>query len=163
MKPILWAKDKVYALGVWFSTLEDTPANVNFSEKIDRFQSILNSWSARRLTLLGKITVIKSLAVSQIVYLLSSLPSHQKVVHEINSILYDFLWDSKGDKIKRTEIINDYDNKGGLKMIDIQSFHASLKTKWVQSYLNTENKGKWKVFSITTWRDTAGNYCSCAI
>ena len=78
------------------------------------------------------------------VYLLSSLPSHQKVVHEINSILYDFLWDSKGDKINRTEIINDYDNKGGLKMIDIQSFHASLKTKWVQSYLNTENKGKWK-------------------
>ena len=112
---------------------------------------------------MGKITVIKSLAVSQIVYLLSSLPSPQKVVHEINSILYDFLWDSKGDKIKRTEIINDYDNKGGLKMIDIQSFHASLKTKWVKSYLNTENKGKWHVFSITTWRDTAGNYCSCAI
>ena len=58
---------------------------------------------------------------------------------------YDFLWDSKGDKIKRTEIINDCD-KGGLKMIDIQSFNASLKTKWVQSYLNTENKGKWKAF-----------------
>ena len=114
--------------------MEDTPAHV---------QTILNSWSARRLTLLGKITIIKSLAVSQIVYLLSSPPSHQKIVYELNSILYDFLWDSKGDKIKRTEIINDYD-KGGLKMIDIQSFNASLKTKWVQSYLNTENKGKWK-------------------
>ena len=144
-KAILWAKDKVYALGVCISTREDTPAHVSFSEKIDKLQSILNSWSARRLTLLGKITIIKSLAVSQIVYLLSSLPSHQKIVYEINSMLYDFLWDSKGDKIKRTEIINDY-NKGGLKMIDIQSFNASLKTKWVQSYLNTENKGKWKVF-----------------
>ena len=31
-------------------------------------------------------------------------------------------------------------------MIDIRSFNASLKTKWVQSYLNTENKGKWKAF-----------------
>ena len=31
-------------------------------------------------------------------------------------------------------------------MIDIQSFNASLKTKWVQSYLNTENKGEWKAF-----------------
>ena len=76
---------------------------------------------------------------------LSSLPSHQKIVHEINSILYDFLWDSKGDKNKRTEIINDSD-KSRLKMIDIKSFKASLKMKWVQSYLNTENKGKWKVF-----------------
>ena len=78
---------------------------------------------ARRLTLLGKITIIKSLAMSQIVYQLSSLPSHQTVVHEINSISYDFLWDSKGNKIKQTEIVNDY-NKGGLKMIDIQSFNA---------------------------------------
>ena len=78
---------------------------------------------------------------------LSSLPSHQKIVHEINSILYDFLWDSKGDKNKRTEIINDYD-KSGLKMIDIKRFKSSLKMKWVQSYLNTENKGKWKVFFL---------------
>ena len=76
---------------------------------------------------------------------LSSLPSHQKIVHEINSIFYDFPWDSKGDKNKRTEIINDYD-KSGLKMIDIKSFKASLKMKWVQSYLYTENKGKWKFF-----------------
>lgn len=56
-KTILWAKDKVYALGVWFSTLEDTPAHISFSEKLDKLQSILNSWSARRLTLLGKITI----------------------------------------------------------------------------------------------------------
>ena len=60
------------------STLEDTPADASFSEKIEKFQSILNGWSARRLTLLGKITIMKSLAVSQIVYLLSSLPLHQK-------------------------------------------------------------------------------------
>ena len=110
--------------------MEDTPAQISFSEKIDKLQSILNSWSARRLTLLGKITmIIKYLAMSQIVYLLSSLPSHQKLVHEINSILYDFLSDRKGDRIKRKEIIN-YSDKGGLKMIEIQSFNASLKTKW---------------------------------
>ena len=40
---------------------------------------------------------------------------------------------------------NDYD-KGRLTTIDMQSFNASLKMKWVHSYLNTENKGKWKVF-----------------
>ena len=40
-------------------------------------------------------------------------------------------------------MINEYD-KGGLKMIDIYSFNASLKIKWVQNYLNTDNKGKWK-------------------
>ena len=28
--------------------------------------------------------------------------------------------------------------------IDIHSFNASLKIKWVQGYLNTDTKGKWK-------------------
>ena len=75
-KPILWTKDKVYALGVRFSNFRDTPAHNSFLEKTDKLQSILNSWLARRLTHLGKITIIKSLAVSQIVYLLLSLPSY---------------------------------------------------------------------------------------
>ena len=42
-------------------------------------------------------------------------------------------------------MINDYD-KGGLKMIDIQSFTKSLKIKWIQGYLNNDNQGKWKLF-----------------
>ena len=42
-------------------------------------------------------------------------------------------------------MINDYD-KGGLKLIDIQSFNKSLKMKWVQGYLNDDNHGKWKLF-----------------
>ena len=144
-KPITWAERKVYALGVWFSTVEKNAFYDNFSEKIERIKNILNSWSARRLTLLGKITIIKSLAVSQIVHVLSSLPTHQGALKEINSLLYDFLWDKKGDKIKRVEMINDYD-KGGLKMIDVQSFNESLKMKWIQGYLNNDNQGKWKLF-----------------
>ena len=101
-----------------------------FSEKIERVKNILSSWSARRLTLLGKITIIKALAVSQIVHVLTSLPTHQGALKEINTLLYDFLWESKGDKIKRTQMINDYD-KGGLKMIYIQSFNKLLNKKWV--------------------------------
>ena len=144
-KPITWAERKVYALGVWFSTEEKNSSYDNFSEKIERIKNILNSWSVRKLTLLGKITIIKSLAVSQIVHVLSSLPTHQRALKEINSLLYDFLWDKKGDKIKRVEMINDYD-KGGLKMIDVQSFNESLKMKWIQGYLNNDNQGKWKLF-----------------
>ena len=31
-------------------------------------------------------------------------------------------------------------------MIDIRNFNASLKVKWLQGYLDSDNKGKWKVF-----------------
>jgi len=79
------------------------------------------------------------------VYILSSLPTPPDVLKKINSILYDFLWDGKGDKIRRTTMINSY-AKGGLKMLYIQSFNESLKMKWIQGYLTEENKGKWKLF-----------------
>ena len=82
-KPILWVEEKVYALGVWFSMSDDKQLDANFMEKIIKIESILNSWSARRLTLLGKITIIKSLAVSQIVYLLSALPTAQEILQKI--------------------------------------------------------------------------------
>ena len=119
-KPIAWARGKVYALGVRFSTSEKNEGSINFGEKIEKMKKTVSSWSARNLTLLGKISIVKFLVVSQIVHLLSSLPSPSGVNKEINCLLYGFLWDSKGDKIKRTEMINEY-NKGGLKMIDLQS------------------------------------------
>ena len=104
---------------------------------------------ARRLTLLGKITIIKTLAVSQIVYALSSLPTPPDILKTIYSILYDFFWNGKGDKIKRMTMINGY-AKGGLKMLDIQSFSESLKMKWIQGYLNEEIKGSGNFFLIIT-------------
>ena len=132
-------------MGVWFSTLESKSLNPSFIEKIEKVMCILDKWTARRLTILGKTTIIKTLAASQIVYILLSLPTPPGVLKTINSILYDFLWDGKGDKIKRATMINSY-AKGGLKMLDIQSFNESLKMKWIQGYLNEENKGKWKLF-----------------
>ena len=50
-KPILWAEEKVYALVVWFSTSVYKQLEVKFMEKIIKLESILNSWSTRRLTL----------------------------------------------------------------------------------------------------------------
>ena len=47
-------------------------------------KKMMSSWSARNLTLVGKIAILKSLVVSQIVYLLSSLPSPPGVMKEIN-------------------------------------------------------------------------------
>ena len=73
----------------------------------------MSSWPARKLTIQGKIPVLKSLAVSQIVYVLSFLSTHQGIIKEVDSLLYDFLWGGKNDKVKRTEMIKDYITKEG--------------------------------------------------
>ena len=74
-----------------------------------------------------------------------SLPSSKSYLKDINQLLYNFLWDKKGDKIKRREMLNDYEY-GGLRMLDIQTFNHALKAKWVQKYLDDNNRGKWKLF-----------------
>ena len=53
-------------------------------------------------------------------------------------------------------MINDY-SKGGLKMIDIASFNQTLKMKWVKGYLDDQDTGKWKHFSIINWYNLEGN------
>ena len=85
----------------FFLTSEVNESNMNFREKIEKMKKIMSSWSARNLTLLGKIAILKSFVVFQIVYILSSLPSPPGVMKEINCLLYDFLWDSKDDNITK--------------------------------------------------------------
>ena len=75
----------------------------------------------RRLSLLGNITVLKSLVASQLVSILTPLQANHQEIKEINKLCFHFLWNYKRDKIKRTIMINDYP-EGGLKMIDIASF-----------------------------------------
>jgi len=65
---------------------------------------------------------------------------------EIHQLLYNFLWDGRGDKIKRSVMLNRRKD-GGLKMLDIQSFNHALKSKWVKKYLDDNNQAKWKLFS----------------
>ena len=89
-------------------------------------RAILGCWKFRRLSLLGKVTVLKSLAASQLVYILSPLPAYYEAIQEINSLFYKCLWSDKVDKVKRNVMIND-NPEGGIKMIDIISFNKSLK------------------------------------
>ena len=145
-KELKWPKDKVKSLGLWVSTDPELSASLNYNEKLEKVKELLRCWKYRRLTLLGKISVIKSLIVSQLVYLLSPLRSNYKVLNEINDLLYTFLWNDKGDKIKRKLMNNDF-GAGGIKMVDISSFNKSLKTTWIKKYLDN-NKGKWKMENL---------------
>ena len=132
-------------MGCGFSTIEGASGQLNVEEKIENLiKKTDDYWRLRLLTLLGKVTVIKSLLASQLVYILTPLPTHRKLLEEINRILFSFLWDGRGERIKRSEMINDYE-KGGLKMLDIKTFNGSLKSIWIKKYLDIKNTGKWKL------------------
>ena len=79
---------------------------------------------------------------------MSSLPSSQSYLEEIHKLLYNFLWDGRGDEIKRSVMLNEYKD-GGLKMLDIRSFNYALKSKWARVI---PWKSNYQTF-FETWRN----------
>ena len=100
--------------------------------------------------------MLKSLITSQLTYILSPLPTNQSAVDEVNSLFFKFLWNGKGDKIKRDILISEYEH-GGLKMIDIRLLTQALKSNWVRKYLDQGNHAKWKLFFGLQLRDFGGD------
>ena len=126
-------------MGNGFNLSESDKTLENFTEKVQSVKKILNLWSYRDLTYIGKVTVIKTLALPILVQCLTVLPNPQdSILNDIEKIFYKFLWNGKKDKIKRSIIINEYE-EGGLKMPNIQSFYKALKMSWLDKLLDPFN------------------------
>ena len=82
-RKLKWTKNKVKALGTYFSTKAEEAWKQNFQEKIEKIRKLTENWSFRRLSLLGKVTVIKTLLASQLVYILTPLQTCHVAIKEI--------------------------------------------------------------------------------
>ena len=83
---------------------------------------------------MGKVLIVKSLAVSKFMYLASLIHIPQDIIKEINSIIYEFIWNGKTHKVKRKIFEQDF-NKGGYKMIDFESAIKASKVMWIKNLL----------------------------
>ena len=55
----------------------------------------------KKLTLMGRITIIKSLALSKITHLFLTLPNQpEELIKKFNKIFFTFLWNAGPDWIK---------------------------------------------------------------
>jgi hypothetical protein len=139
---LTWEKETFTVLGIKYSLNLKDIISINYNDKIEDIKSLLQQWSKRILTPYGKIIVIKTMALSKINHLLISLPNpSNKVIKELETLFFNFLWNNSPDKIKR-EIIIKQMSEGGLNMIELKSFIHSLKLGWIRRILH-ENK-KWK-------------------
>ena len=98
-------------------------------DKIEKLEKTLDNWKRRNLTLFGKVTIIKSLPISKIIYSASILNFDEEIIKKVNTLVFKFLWDGK-DKIRRTIITNTLKN-GGLNMINIKAQMNALKAAWI--------------------------------
>ena len=130
-----WNQGPFKILGVTFTAEVFDIWDKNTTGIEQKVENIIKTWSKRKLTLPGKITIIKSLALSKFVHLFMGLPNPPGIlVKRLNKLFYTFLWNSGPDRIKRKYIIKDIE-KGGLRMVHIDNFITALKVTWLRKMI----------------------------
>ena len=61
--PFIWTSDYAKTLGIVFSNDHNINLQQNITPKLQEFKHVLKQWHHRKLTLLGKVTVIKTFAL----------------------------------------------------------------------------------------------------
>jgi exonuclease III len=150
---IKWVK-QVHSLGIFFSYDTDSVMLKNFMDRAKEFKRILDMWTQRDLSLIGKITILKSLAFSKIIYQCGVITPPPKFLEQIIDTAYKFIWNNKKDKVKRKTLIADYKH-GGLKMLDIQSFVKAQKVIWIKRFLSPET-ASWKALLTLSLNEFMG-------
>ena len=131
-------RNPIKVLGVYLSEDLQKAYNANLSEKMENIKSLLNTWKQRKLTLQGKVLIIKSLAVSQIIHLANLQPFPDEYIIELERLLYNFLWGGKTHKVKKNMIVQNY-TSGGQNMVDLKTLILVQKLKWIKLYLHNHN------------------------
>ena len=113
--------------------------------------------------MVGRITVAKSLLLSQLTHVISSLPDpSERLIKEINKILFTFVWNSKRNPLKRMRLCQPV-QENGLEMVDFVCYVRSLKIKWIKRLL-TGNRGSWLALTPSKLQsDFIWNFGSAAL
>ena len=108
---------------------------------------MIKIWSKRKLTLIGRITVIKSLMLSRFAYLFLALPNPPgDLIKSLERMLFKFLWNKGPDRISRKQIVKNVES-GGLRMVEINAFITSLKVTWLRRLILNSENNNWSLLS----------------
>ena len=140
---------KFKLLGITFNLRDDNLITENYNNCLQSIVNLLNNWKWRPLSVIGRITVVKTLALSKLVHLFMSLPNpSNNFFKQLETIIFNFIWNGKKDKIKRKIIINELE-EGGLNMTHLMSFCNSLKLIWIKKLLDIEIISSWKLLFLS--------------
>ena len=126
---INWAKHPIRYLGIYIGINKRECEILNWDNKLESFQKLLDCWRIKNMTIFSKINYIKTFALSRINFVASMLEVPCDFIKKIDKIIYSFIW-GKRDKIRRRSLICPLE-EGGLNMLDSESHFLALKAAWV--------------------------------
>ena len=125
-KDFNWSEVRFTSLGINLSAETGEIPDLKYPERIQKILTCLNIWNLKGLSTLGRVLIVKSIAVTRLMYQLSMFPTaSSNCMDKIKDLLYKFILNNKTDKIKRKVMNQDY-KLGGWRMIDITVQNKAL-------------------------------------
>ncbi len=136
--------ENVKALGVPVGKFKSKDAHWN--KIIEKLRKHLLIWKARNLSYTGKVHIIKSIGLSNILYSSNLITLEEKYIKEIEHILWNFLWDDRKITVPKN-VVSLPRFKGGLNMTNVQTMLKAQKIKWIIRILSCTDE-MWKVLPL---------------
>ena len=127
----LTGMDQVKVNGILFRQDPRQREEVNVAKSTTSMERLLRWWSTRRLTLLGKILILKTFAFSQLIYLMQSISLGEASRKAALKVIYKYLWNKNFDatkapeRIKRSIMLTPV-QLGGFGLLDLKDLGDSL-------------------------------------
>ena len=125
--PLVWSDGPVKVLGIHFyPSTEQTVLN-NYVNKTNNIENILKVWATRSLSLIGKIQIVNTLVISQLIYCMQCLPTlPDEITQKLNQKIRQFIWSGRKPKMSLARLSKSYAN-AGLQLIDIKLKDMAIK------------------------------------
>ena len=119
--------------GNYLSIDENKNYERNILEKITKLEFQLNRWKRWNLTINGKMMIIKTFAISQLIFSSQFQVIRPKDVRKIEHLCYMFAWNGR-DRVRRG-VLKSERHQGGINGTDIESFFKSIAIRqYIKSY-----------------------------
>ena len=128
MNQFTWSNQDINVLGITIA--HEEILDKNYQQMVKKTEGILNSWTNRGLSLIGKIQVVNTLVASLFVYKMMVLPTiPQQIIKKIDNVIRQYIWNGKKAKISYKTLQNPKD-QGGLNLVDLKRKDRALKATW---------------------------------
>lgn len=73
---------------------------INYVDKVKNMKNLFRIWRMRELSIIGKITITKTLGISKLLYIASMVYTSRETIAEVQKSINDFVWNTKPPKVK---------------------------------------------------------------
>ena len=138
-RQVSWTSEPIVVLGISIDVNDENVIKLNYGKIMSKVKSILQKWTKRNLSLIGKVLIINTLIASLFVHKMQVLPSLPETFFtNIEREFEIFLWNGRKPKIPLKQL-QALKSDGGLKLVDLHKKDKAIKASWVEK-LKTEEK-----------------------